>query len=153
MPRAHPLPAQALLNLPCQHTNHRNHGATAHLWNAGLLKPQAPVAPLPMAALALWLHLTSPSLPTLLPPCHPQPLLTQTEVLALAYGALNVLATVGIVIANKSVMLTFGFKYPVALTWCHSIVTAGEGVAVRLKMHEPRGLRRSSTCGGRGKGR
>lgn len=48
------------------------------------------------------------------------------DMMAMLYGLLNVVSTVSIVIANKAVMQTFGFKFPVALTWCHSLVTAGE---------------------------
>lgn len=43
---------------------------------------------------------------------------------ACLYGTLNVVATVSIVFANKLVMSEYGFKFPVALTWLHSIFTA-----------------------------
>jgi len=43
---------------------------------------------------------------------------------AAAYGLLNIASTVGIVFVNKLVMGYFGFKFPVALTWIHTLFTA-----------------------------
>jgi solute carrier family 35 protein E3 len=47
---------------------------------------------------------------------------TQT-VRALAYGFVNVLATVSIVLANKIVLYTCAFSFPVSLTFLHTVVT------------------------------
>jgi hypothetical protein len=41
-----------------------------------------------------------------------------------AYGLVNVSSAVAIVMANKVAMYTYGFKFPVALTLIHMIVTA-----------------------------
>lgn len=40
---------------------------------------------------------------------------------ALAYGFLNISTTVGIVFVNKLIMGHYDFKYPVALTWIHTV--------------------------------
>lgn len=40
------------------------------------------------------------------------------------YGVLNILSAVLIVVANKVVLYTYHFAFPVALTWMHTIMTA-----------------------------
>lgn len=42
----------------------------------------------------------------------------------IAYGLLNIISAVLIVVANKVVLYTYQFSFPVALTWLHTIVTA-----------------------------
>lgn len=42
----------------------------------------------------------------------------------LAYGALNIASAVLIVVANKMVLHTYHFSFPVCLTWVHTIMTA-----------------------------
>jgi hypothetical protein len=45
--------------------------------------------------------------------------------LAAVYVALNILSTCGIVFANKLVLTTYGFSFPVALTLLHALFTTG----------------------------
>jgi solute carrier family 35 protein E3 len=42
----------------------------------------------------------------------------------IAYGLLNIVSAVLIVVANKVVLYTCRFSFPVALTWLHTIMTA-----------------------------
>lgn len=63
------------------------------------------------------------------------------ETKAAAYCLLNVLSTVGIVFANKLALDTYGFRFPIMLTWYHTAVTAvGMHMMSKFGVFEPRRL-------------
>ncbi|KAF6259080.1 hypothetical protein COO60DRAFT_1053503 [Scenedesmus sp. NREL 46B-D3] len=52
------------------------------------------------------------------------PHVKQSLLPAVIYGLTNLGSVVTIVVANKVVMSTYKFSFPVCLTWFHSVVTA-----------------------------